>query len=94
MEVERIENEGEFQKIDVDPLPTATVRTNGETISGNSPSYWSDSLDLSPSRAKELSLHDGQWVQLTDQHGSAILPVRIKFNQDGQSSAFPQSMIN
>lgn len=97
MEVECLESEEGFLKIDVEPLPAAAVQTIGETISGNSPFYSSDALDLSPSRAKQLCLQDGQWVQLTDQHGSAILPVRIKFNQsqnkhpsqNGQSSSFP-----
>jgi len=102
MEVERLENEGGLIKIAIEPLPAAPVHSDSETSTGNSPFFSSDALDLSPSRAKQLSLHDGQWVQLTDQHGSAILPVRIKSNKNqsqqpwknGQSSTSPQRISN
>ena len=74
-DVERLESDNEVLKINVAPLAVAAVQPRDEMASENSSHF---ALTLSPSDAKQLSVHDGQWVLLTDQHGSAILPVRIK----------------
>lgn len=78
MEVERIENDQSFVKIQVEPLAGAVVQHAGGTATGNSSIFSDHALDLSSSDAKQLSVHDGQWALLTDRHGSAIVPVRVK----------------
>lgn len=37
----------------------------------------SDTLDMAPSDARRLGLHDGEQVRLNSRHGSAVLPLRI-----------------
>ena len=94
-ELERLENEGGIIKVDIDPLAAPLADNIPETVTGDSLYFSNGALDLSPWDAKQLCLHDGEWVQLTDRHGSAIVPVRIKSNKrqrklpgkNGQSSA-------
>ena len=75
-EVEILERSGRLLNVQVNPVEGSVIET-GETITGNSP-FFSNTVDLSPYDAKQLSLHGGQPVRLTDQYGSAIVRVHVK----------------
>jgi CRP/FNR family transcriptional regulator, cyclic AMP receptor protein len=59
--------------------PNFQMDRDTRTVSAGKFAYsQNDTLDISLASAKKFFLHNGETVQLTTRHGSAILPIRIK----------------
>lgn len=77
--IAKIESDGEVIPSSVERRRPAAHAGRGRTeTSTTAPRYSTDTMDISLTVAEQLAIRDGQWVQISDQSGSTILPVRIK----------------